>query len=55
MHKKVLELKMIFKDALKWYEQNKLDKDLIYDESYHQFNNLDRGDCEDILKILSEL
>jgi hypothetical protein len=40
--------------AIKFYKENKDDEDLVCDKSIEQFHCLSRGDCVQILKILSE-
>lgn len=64
---KIERLQFILSDAIKWYKecfeynQNKdhedyLDPDsLTYDDSYRWFHELDRGRCQEILEILSEV
>jgi hypothetical protein len=47
-------LKRILENGIKWYHENKHDQELIYDESYIIFNKLNRGHCEEILKLIAE-
>jgi len=44
----------LFRDPLKWYENNKTDKDLVYDECFIEFTLLSRGHYQEILKVLSK-
>lgn len=52
--KKLERIKVLLKDQLDWFMKNKSDDDLLYDESISEISNLDRGDCEELLRILAE-
>lgn len=47
-------LKRILYREIRWYKENKSNQDLLYDESIFEFHGLSRGECEEILRILSE-
>lgn len=51
----IKSLKEILSEPLIWYEKNKDDQGLIYDDSYTWFSHLSRGDCQAILEILSKV
>lgn len=53
-YQKYQKIKQLFKDPIKWYEKNKEDEDLVYDEAYIEFNMLSRGHYNEFLKILCE-
>lgn len=49
---KLEQLRKILSEAGNWYRENRLDDDLIYDESITQFDNLTRSEASAILTIL---
>lgn len=63
---KIKRLKEILKEGIDWYKEgirkqklpedheDKWDSSAVYDMSIDQFDNLRRGDCEEILEILSQ-
>lgn len=50
---KLSRLKDILSHQIRWYEENKYDKDYVYDESWRKMLELPRGAFDDILEILS--
>ena len=54
------QLKKILSKQIAWYKENtekektgEVDSSYIYDMAYEQFNDLSRGECAEILAILS--
>jgi len=48
-------LQAILAGEIRWYKENASNEDLLYDESVFQLTALSRGECQEILKILSEV
>lgn len=48
----VEKLREILEPQIKWYEENKKDEGLVYDEMFNQFNDLSRGEYLEIIQIL---
>ena len=53
---KITNLKVILAPALAWYKKALAEEgeDYVYDMAYERFSDLRRGDCEQILNILSK-
>lgn len=49
---KIEKLRRITKQQIIWYEKNKANEDLVYDEMWNEFSRLSRGDYVEIIKIL---
>lgn len=47
-------LKRILYREIDWFKSKLPDEDFLYDESWTQFIGLSRGECCEILKILSK-
>jgi hypothetical protein len=50
---KLQKIRDILCPAITWYRENKNDENLVYDESIERFHELTRGECVDILEIIS--
>lgn len=50
---KINDLRFILSDQIDWYEKNKHDEDLLYDEMIEKFSDLSRGDYLRIIEILA--
>lgn len=47
------KLQRILARQIRWYKKNETNEGLLYDESWQQFRELVRGECQDILAILA--
>lgn len=48
------QIRRLFREPLEWYEKNKDDEGLIYDEAVIEFTKLSRGHYQEFLKLLSD-